>query len=432
MIAADVHADEHRRDAAEEPVQVGGPHGRRVERPQSGRQEQTEHHARRQQRPCDDPSGAGHVPPQLIRHDCAPAPTGRPSVSTDQPRVVSTPSGSATSAAAPRLSTSSIPRLASRNTAFERASACQPAAATTVVASTGVRTLDSVTGSRRWWRRVPSARDPAPVQPGAGRDSTVAESNRGDGPASTPRVVDRDAPRLTVGCVAADTQITPDVHRHPVGAAFAELGAHEVGGEPFADATRVEPDTDRDAHGAGGLVDLDPVRAGAQRRCRRRGVARAAVETLDVAGPQHGTEERRVEPTVGDRVTIERRRTRRRVSSETTHGRPSAWLSRLTSLVGMKRLHRASRSSSRSRAGLDESDGSAHDGDVRRGSHGRERGVSSHATTCRRSRNRNAPKWLVELSGRGRRPVLRVFGLLGLSRSGTAWTTGAPTPRCSG
>ena len=76
----------------------------------------------------------------------------------------------------------------------------------------------------------------------------------------------------------------------------------EIGSEALADPARVEADADRDADGAGGLVDLDAVRAGAQRGHRRLRPRRTTVEALDVAGAQDRAEQRRVEATRGDGV----------------------------------------------------------------------------------------------------------------------------------
>ena len=79
-----------------------------------------------------------------------------------------------------------------------------------------------------------------------------------------PRAVDRDPPRVAVGRGAADPDVAADVHAHARGAEPDELLGDEVGREPLADPTGVEPDTERDPDGARAVVDLDPVRAGDQ------------------------------------------------------------------------------------------------------------------------------------------------------------------------
>ena len=120
-----------------------------------------------------------------------------------------------------------------------------------------------------------------------------------------------------------------------------------------------------------GLVDLDPVRTGDQTAAARPATAlgrssggdlrppggggsRPApepVERLDVARTQDRAEQGRVEASVRHLVAVQRAAARA-AASRTTRGTGSPWarLSRLTSLVGMKRLHRRSRSVSRPRA----------------------------------------------------------------------------------
>ena len=305
MIADDVHADEDHREPAEEPVEVERPRGAHAAGAEPGREQQAPHDARGEQRPRDDPAGAGRVPPELAGHRTASSVA--PSVSAAQVDVVSSRRGR---------------RRARRRRAVDQ-----------VEAATGVeeRGLGQHLGlpalrrdRRRGEHRRARARarrgidevmlldavvaHPAPPQPRARRDRTVHAGGAGrNGTSCVPRALDRDPPRLTVrrrrrgrGDRRRRSRTRPSAPS-VISSSATRSAASPLpippGSKPTPTGMRTVPAARRPRCGRAPVTQRggEPARPAAE-----------PVEALDVAGAQHRAEQRRVEPAARDRVTFER------------------------------------------------------------------------------------------------------------------------------
>ena len=126
------------------------------------------------------------------------------------------------------------------------------------------------------------------------------------------RVSDGDGPPLAGTRVTGDDHVAAEAHHRARGAGGHQLGDHEIGRDPFADAAKVDADSggqgDRSTH----AVHKDPLAAGGRRRDRLGGAGTVSsarperVEGPAVAGGVHrgengGVEKPAGQPPCGDR-----------------------------------------------------------------------------------------------------------------------------------